>query len=758
MRSATFVRDLPGRLGTEIGQSAVLAAFTGTIFLSAFLLFSVQPMFARMVLPKLGGAPAVWAVSMCFFQAVLLAGYGYAHLLTRYLPARLVPLIHVCVIAAGIAALPIGLPASFSEPPAGNAYAWLIGLLAAGVGLPFFAISANAPLLQAWFAGTGHPHARDPYFLYAASNAGSLIALLAYPVAVEPFLGLAAQSRAWAAAFFVLGLAIVISGLLTAAAARRSPRAAAPAPPARPVAAIAWRQRAVWVVLAAIPSGLLVAFTSFVTTDIASAPFLWVLPLAAFLATFIVVFRDRPLLPHAWMLHAQPILVAGVLIGISTVGGAGWTTAALAGSAAFLVTTLVCHRELYERRPASAHLTEFYLWMSVGGVIGGVLAAIVAPNVFSSIWEFPLLLIAGLACRRNVLRPLVGDERRALLVTVLGGLAALVAIQKLAGLGLAPRVPTLRVLLLLGASGLAILSAAIPARQLALMAIAGLSVAVLPSAMNRGEAERSFFGVHRIAMIGDEVRVLLHGTTIHGAERVAGPAAATARPVPMVYYYPGGPMAQALGLVRADTKANGRAPRVGVVGLGTGALACNAEAGEAWRFYEIDPVVVAIARDPRRFTYLSRCQPGADIVLGDARLTLAKERSGTFDYLVIDAFASDAVPVHLMTREAIALYLDRLSPGGVLALHVSNRHLDLYSVAASTAKSLAGTYVALATDTVRAATLDAAPSHVVLVTRSAEAFARIMRLPYAAETPAPSVAPWTDDYANVLAAVWRNRQ
>ncbi len=741
------------------GATAVLAAFAVTLFVSALLLFSVQPMFAKMVLPQLGGSPSVWAVSMCFFQAALLAGYCYAHVLNRLLAPRLVPLVHLCVLGAAVVSLPIGLPAAWSEPPAGDAYLWLIGLLVAGVGLPFFAISANAPLLQAWFSRSGHPHAADPYFLYGASNLGSLIALLAYPVLLEPFAGLKVQAGIWTAGFIVLGLMIATCGALSVG---RDAGETAAASVADEVAADrpTWARRAGWVCLAFVPSGLLVAFTSYVTTDIASAPFLWVVPLAMFLGTFILVFRDAPLVSHRLMLLLQPVVTTVVLFGIAMTGIQAWIMTAVGGTLAFFVTTMVCHRQLYEQRPSSRHVTEFYLWMSLGGVLGGTFAALVAPQVFNAIWEFPLLLVLGMGLRPGLLtRPSRPDLRE---LAVMGGAVALVLILMSvawsASLLTAAQAELGRMAIIVAVGALALVNASSTLRQTVFIALGALAVVLLPSAMNRGDAERSFFGVHRVTTIANgQMRTLMHGTTLHGAQRVKDeegrPIDRT--PVPMVYYHPGGPAARGAALARHATGTSAADFRAGVVGLGAGAMACNAQASERWRFFEIDPVVVKIATNPRQFTYMASCQPNADIVLGDARLTLAKERGASFDFLFIDAFSSDAVPIHLMTKEAVALYLDKLSPNGILALHVSNRHLDLHTVASATAKALPGTFVALADDRTRSKGLDAVPSQVVLVTRSPEAFKEVLSLPYVTPVDTVSVTPWTDDFSNIISSLWR---
>jgi spermidine synthase len=748
---------LARRLRLEPSLAVLVAAFVATLFLSALLLFSVQPMFARMVLPRLGGSPSVWAVSMCFFQATLLAGYAYAHLLNRLAAPRFAPALHLLLLGAAVLALPVGVPAEWSEPPPGNAYLWLMCLLAVGVGLPFFGVSANAPLLQSWFSQSGHPQAADPYFLYGASNLGSLVALLAYPVLIEPFAGLSTQAAMWAVGFIGLGLLIAGCGLLTVA---RDASASVLAHAERTQRVeIGWRQRAHWIALSFVPSGLLVAFTTYVTTDIASAPFLWVLPLALFLGTFILVFRDKPVIPHSAMLLVQPILVAAVLFGISTAGNRGWMIASVAGTLAFFVTTMVCHKELYDRRPPSQHLTEFYFWMSLGGVLGGMFAALAAPQLFNAIWEYPLLLVLGMALRPGALQRTQAAEGLELAAIAIAMLAVMIGIGAAASSELisSSQAELSRIFIIVGCGSLAFLNTGKPLRQLVFITIAALAILVLPSAMSRGTAERSFFGTHRVTMTTDgKTRLLMHGTTIHGAERIMDQAGKpAAAPVPATYYYPASPMARGVGVARDIAARNGHSARIGIVGLGAGSMACHARSQEAWRFYEIDPVVAKIARDPSRFRFLAHCRPDADIVIGDARLTLAKEKDASFDYLVIDAFSSDSVPVHLMTVEAVRLYLRKLTPDGLLALHVSNRHLDLVSVAGAVARALPGTHAVLADDRAPERGFDAASSYVVFMSRSAEALQPVRAWQDVQPIEAGETAAWTDDYSNILSALWR---
>jgi hypothetical protein len=737
-------------------NAAVLSAFAGTLFLSALLLFSVQPVFAKMVLPKLGGTPAVWAVSMVFFQAALLAGYCYAHALNRWLPGRLAPFLHLALCGAAALALPFGLP-QVGDPPAGDAYLWLIGVLALGVGLPFFAVSANAPLLQAWFARTGHPSAADPYFLYGASNLGSFVALLAYPFLIEPAFGLSVQAAVWTGGFILLATMIAGCGLVVVLGA--GSEMAAPQPTAQAAhRTVSWSGRAMWIGLAFVPSGLLVAFSSYIATDIASAPLLWVLPLALFLATFMLVFCERPPIPHSLMLMLQPVLTCLAILGFSWPGNAGTTLGATFGFAAFFVTMMVCHRELYERRPEASQLTGFYLWMSLGGVLGGIFAAIVAPQIFNAIYELPLLLLAGIACRPGL--PAALRERTLrrpawlILAVATGTIAAIVigfrtgVIGEIAGLLL---------------TGLVITTCAsaiflVRHNRLAEMAIAaaiGIGTFTLPSAQNLGHAERSFFGVHRVhELAGGEARMLLHGTTLHGIERLRDAfGRPIEQPVPASYYHPASPMALGIEIARSNARP-GRAFAVGIVGLGAGSMACYKRANEAWRYFEIDPSVVRIARDASLFRFLSRCDASPDIVLGDARLTLNKEHSRHFDYLVIDAFSSDAVPVHLLTREALELYLDKLGPDGLLALHISNRHLDLVGVVSALAASIQGIHAAHVYGR-GDGTLYTPGSSVAFISRSERTIAGAMGLQGARALPPSSYRAWTDERSDILSVLWR---
>jgi hypothetical protein len=759
----------------------VLWAYTGATFLSALLLFSVEPLFAKMVLPVLGGSPSVWAVAIFFFQAALLAGYCYAHLLVRKLPALPAGCLHLGVCLLAFVVLPIDLPKAWGEPPAGEPYLWQLGLFTWAVGLPFAAVAANAPLIQAWFARTGHPQGRDPYFLYAASNLGSLIALIAYPFVLEPVFGLKMLSKIWTSLFLVLVLALALLLLLMArSGGERDPPAAAQGAAQR--SAPSWGDRLAWIGLALVPAALLTAFTTHVTTDVASAPLLWVLPLALYLLTFVLMFRERPLIGRRVLLLLHLIAVAAALLVLSQTKHESWFVTATTGVAAFFTSAMVAHRSLYEARPRASELTEFYLWMACGGALGGLAAALIAPKVFSEVFEYPLLLAASMACRPGVFsgaaasrclaslaaclapvlpalkddqKPRLNDaDRSELLVLwliVAGGLLAIYwvpwAANKL-NLDLNEWGATALVAFLLTA--LLISQSARPPRQLTTALLIFLALVWLPSGVKRGQAQRSYFGVYRVQTSADgEYHTLVHGTTLHGAQRIRDAEGQLVDDAtPATYYYEGSPMANTIAKVRERLgEAKGR---YGVVGLGAGSLACHAKEGEKWRFFEIDPVIIGIASDERYFSFLRHCQSKPDIVIGDARLTMAKEANGAFDLIIVDAFSSDAVPVHLMTAEAVRLYLDKLKPDGIALLHISNRYLDLDSVLGANLALLPGVEGFIISDDEADGSYAQSTSTVAVFAKSKGALDPLRELKEIRAFDDAGLRAWTDDYSDIL--------
>ena len=778
--------------GATSHRGLPLPVFGAAIFLSAALLFAVQPMFTKMVLPRLGGSPSVWSVAMVFFQALLLAGYAYAHLLTRFLPSRNAVFVQVAVMACAVVFLPLSIRAGWGRPPESGAAFWLIGLFAVSIGLPFFALSANGPLLQAWFSRTEHPAANNPYFLYAASNVGSFLALLAYPVAIEPFVRLGDQTLGWSAGFILLIVLIAAAGamlwLAPAPPAQRSADALeADTPPTL-------RDAATWVALAAVPSGLLVAVTAHISTDVAAIPLLWVVPLALYLLTFVIVFSTRPIIPHDLAVKLQPFFVAALAVVLLLDVVESIVLQIAAHVLAFFFAALVCHGELAKRRPAPRHLTAFYMWMSAGGMIGGLSAGLIAPLVFNWVAEYPLLIVLALLCRPGALTlPPPGRERIAWIAAAIAAVAILFWLKGSTE-HLDDTVKNAAVVVILG------VALALWNRPLALAgAVAFLLVAnLVDSEDDSSETLRSFFGVLKISESADgNYRVLMHGTTIHGAERITEPDqddededdktpaakdkpsekekpgekgksgekdrpsettdAENERPTPLTYYFDGSPLAQTI--VAEREKAAGSV-RIAVVGLGAGTLACQTKPGDKLTYYEIDPLVLRIARDPERFTFLSSCAPDAAIVIGDARLTLADAPDNSYDIIIVDAFSSDAIPIHLMTREAMALYARKIGPNGMVVMHLSNRHLELASVIAGVAQ--ANGLVSRLDDDETDDTDDDAylfESTVVAVAHKDEDFGALAKSKHWVKQSAdPGQRVWTDDYSNVVGAIIRKLQ
>jgi hypothetical protein len=665
----------------SVRYSMAIPAFATTLFLSASLMFFIEPMVAKMVLPKLGGAPAVWSTCLVFFQAMLLAGYAYAHLLTR-LPRMTQVMVHVCVLLP-LAAIVLPLSLGNDAPSADQSPAlWLLLRLTIACGIPVFIISTTAPLLQHWFAHGHHTEARDPYFLYAVSNAGSLLALMAYPLIVEPAIALDRQAVLWSAGFAALALGIVsCAAIMLSHRQTDNPKAAI-----ETAAAAGTPDRLIWTALALIPSSLLLGVTQHITTDIVSAPLLWVVPLMLYLQTFILTFTRRQVLPHAIMLRVLPV----TLILVVMTSGAGSNLVPLPIALAFhlgsfFAVCMVCHGELAKRRPPAAQLTQFYFFLSLGGVLGGVFNALIAPVIFNGVWEYPLALIA--AC---LMRPQPNsDEQRNLPMDFV--LPALLAAA-----------------LMVGQRAYAEATSSTPSSALALHALHGAFFAlyVVPALMlvnfskrrwrfanavallllvqlsqqgagKHVAAARSFFGVSRVEQVSDggsPILILMSGTTLHGAKSLLPQESK----LPMTYYAPDGAFGQFFAAL-----PQGGAHRVAIIGLGGGALACYAKADQDWTFYEIDPTVERLARE--YFQFLGKCTPSAPVVLGDARMSIASAPDGAYDVLVVDAFSSDSIPMHLLTREALALYTQKLAPGGRILFHISSRSLDLTPVVSALA-------------------------------------------------------------------------
>ena len=741
---------------------APVSLFVLTVFVSAALVFLVEPMVAKLVLPRLGGSPSVWNTSLAFFQAALLAGYAYAHALQRLRSPRAQALVHVAILLLAAIALPLRVNELFGPPSSTHPTVWLLGVLVVSIGAPFAALSATAPLVQAWHARTfADGQGGEPYALYAASNLGSLLALLAYPLIVEPVLTLHAQRVGWSVAY---GAFILLIGILAMAVIRAGRTDQPLGRAAEKASSIAWRDRLIWVALAAIPSSLMLGVTSYITTDVASAPFLWVLPLALYLASFIVAFQARPAIPPDVTLLLQAAALAACVV-LAPFTANAFAIQLPIHLAAFFLTALMCHQGLVARRPDPTRLTEFYFWMSLGGVIGGSFNAFLAPVIFNNVWEYPLVLALSCLVRPWNASKIEGFAWAMLIVGIAGGVAT-----PLLNIFVAPHVYAKALVgdftqvdaLELGVRvclGAAVISAfLLRGRGLLFTAvIAVLSVGANAAAdrTDTTESWRSFFGVLRqsqtqVPAIGGPTRMLSHGTTLHGAQAMT----LRWRCNPLVYYAQSSPIGQ---VFLAEHRAKSSL-RLGAVGLGTGSVSTYVRASDHLTFFEIDPLVVRIATDPAHFSYTTACAKGpVDYVIGDARLTLETQPREVFDVLLIDAFSSDAVPTHLLTVQAVRGYLTHLKPDGVLILHLSNRNLDLNGPAQAVARAAGGVGLIQHYRPAPGADLGGwpAPEDAVIVARSPSGLAPFTHDRRWRATDPDKVRPWTDDYTNLFGALWR---
>ncbi len=725
--------------------------FTLTIFVGSFLLFMVQPMVARMALPQLGGAPAVWNSAMLVYQALLLGGYAYAHWLGRF-AVRRQAIVHIALLAVAALWLPVGL-ANIAPPSAGQEALWVPLFLAASIGPVFFAVAAQAPLMQRWFAADGN--AADPYALYAASNLGSFSGLLSYPLLVEPLMPLATQSWSWAVGYGLLALLVLL-----VARVRWSAGGAVHAAPtsARPSAG----RMVHWLLLAAVPSGLMLSTTTHLTTDIFAMPLLWVIPLGLYLLSFVFAFGNWPRTAETIRMVAPAfLLIAGGLSMLSHSNGS--LLVAGASLVMLFVVSTALHNHLYELRPETDRLTLFYLVMSAGGALGGLFAALFAPLLFDWVYEHPILVVAAaLLLPLPALLPWA-ERFRLHPTTARLAVAGLVALAAVVAMPYANRWDGGN--MQLAAIGLAVLIGllVIPwrwafATSLALVMFTVGGATTIAKSIE-GNRTRSYFGVYTVRD-DDQLkrRILAHGTTLHGLMLTA-----KGRELTPTTYYTG---QSGIGIaLRAAPALFGAQASIGIVGLGTGTLACYHQLGQAWDFYEIDQAMVDIAKDSGQFLFVPKCTPDARMLVGDARIELAKQPAGRYDLLAIDAFSSDAIPLHLLTSEAFGIYNRSLKPGGILLVHISNRFFNLEPVLADEARRRGwATAVRLDTPTKKAEADGATGSTWVAFSSNPSRLAALTGtlverdkadLPnvWTATEAKPGFRGWTDDYASILPIV-----
>ncbi len=729
--------QLSGATGSQARGAWIAVLFASTSLLGAALLFMVQPLAAKLILPSYGGSATVWSTSSLFFQTLLLVGYVYAHLATQRLGAWWQPRVHLLVLAVPVLFLPVALP--LDAAPTGDASPtwWLLRTLTLMVGVPFLVLSATGPLIQRWYAWSRGPRAADPYFLFAGSNLGSFLGLLSYPFLIEPTLTITEQRWLWSIGLCTFLLLMAVCGLVV-----RAPRtpvqprgAAAPGAPGP-------SRLLTWGALAFLPSCLMLAATAHLSTDVAPIPLLWVLPLALYLATFIAAFARSTRQAPVSMTRAA--VVSAILSGILSLATATvpiW----LVLSVDLLTVTLVsyaAHARLAATRPDPAHLTGFYLVISAGGAVGGLVNGVVAPVLFNRVWEYGLTLAAVPLLLVGLIAPSTSWwSRRYHPVFRLGASTVLfLLVMVLASLSVARAAAgsdLVLVLVLAITAVLAWLVARTPTVA-AVCLLVGTGVVGAQAMSSSMGLERTFYGSYRILEDGDR-HVLVHGTTVHGTQFLD----TARRDSPTGYYARSGPLGDVMGVAQHE--------RVAVIGLGAGSIATYGAAGQHFTFFEIDPAIRDIAQDPDYFTLLADSAADVDVTVGDGRLRIGDEPEGAFDLIVLDAFSSDAIPVHLLTREAMREYADHLAPGGSLVVHISNRVFDLEPVLASAADDLGWTVVS----GTRAGTAaeDSILSKWAVLTPDDTLARRLVVVPDWSYVDDEGSVTWTDDYASVLSVL-----
>ena len=725
------------------------ALYTLTIFVGSALLFLVQPLIAKQLLPIFGGSPLVWNTSLLFFQSMLLLGYLYAHFSIRWLGAQRQAVLHVLLVAMGLLVLPLHVPQALlaaykhSLATAPNSFGAspgpiLLAMLLVSVGLPFFALSAGAPTLQRWFAQTTDPNAKDPYFLYQASNLASMIALLGYPIWFERQFRLGEQSLYWS---FGYGLLIALLGMCAFKLNRAEPVEVQHSEALK--SEISVSDRAVWVFLAAGPTAMLGGLPTYLTTNVSPIPLLWVVPLSLYLMTFVVAFSSKLKRGHLFKYYATATIFGVVVL---TLLGKSQPAVFIIPLhlIGFFFTGLACHYELAKSRPTTAHITEFYVWMSVGGMVGGLFSSLMAPILFVQPFEY----FAAIALSFVAIGIAVRKEQPLNLLDLLypAMAAGLVAIVERWGTG-----PHLYDWTYLALAAMCIFSLR-PIRQgLLLVGFFVLYVANSVTSSNHIFQERSFFGILdvRSDVVGGVVfHRLVHGNTLHGGEMMSGPI----KDKPTSYYSE----FSGLGVAFSKLGNTSRFDNVAVVGLGTGTTAAYGRTGQSIDYYELDPHVESMARNPKLFTYVSNSRAQVKVSIGDARLRLKEAPDGHYGLIVLDAFSSDAIPIHLLTREAVQMYFQKLSPEGILAVHISNRYLNLEPVNSAIVQDL-GLYAQRLVDTLPETVKSTEfhyPSRWDLISRNKAALDPVTTgdKRWGPLDP-PKTRAWTDDYSNVLSAI-----
>ncbi len=731
--------------------------FSVTLFTSAGLLFWIQPLIAKTLLPLWGGTPAVWNTCLLFFQSMLLIGYLYALAASRWLSLRAQAAMHVfllLLIAIYVFRSPVREPV-LNALQQGNPTFLVLKTLLVLVGLPFFIISASNPLLQSWFSKSRHALAVDPYFLFAASNAGSLIALVAFPLLLEPSLGLNEQYKLWRVGFALLvTLTCVIAVALNPLATASIDATHYKEPDPNNKLPVFRRLR--WLALSFVPSSLMLGVTTYITTDVAAVPLLWVIPLALYLLTLVLAFSKKQFASAASL--NRVMIVAALVVTLILSSGAtepAWALI-LANLGFFFIASLVCHTQLAEDRPPATHLAEYYLWIAAGGALGSVFNVLIAPVLFTLILEYPLAIVIACMLQRgdsptsDNKQSSFGLRKNHLDVIYPLGLYVLT-------LSLAILVPHLRtsssIIKLFIVPGVPLIIINHFFRERPIRFALSLCAVMFASIYYAGDTDRTlhvvrnFFGTSRVTTDSmGRVNSFYSGNTVHGRQFVDQ----SRRCEPISYHHENGPLGQIMAVFNA-APAN---PRVAVIGLGIGAMASYSKPGQQWTFYEIDPDVINIARNSQYFTYLQNCATGSiNVVEGDARLSLQNAPEAYYGLIVFDAFSSDAIPVHLVTQQALDLYLSKLAEGGILAFHISNRSLDLHPILADLAESRK--LICIGFDDLKPDAIEGKdPSQWVVMARSSSEISNLsINSQWQRLNGRKGMRVWSDDFSNILRAI-----
>ncbi len=732
--------------------------YTVTLILSAFLLFGVQPLFSKMILPRIGGSSSVWNTAMVFFQAVLLGGYLYAHISSKFLSLRFQAILHLGLFVLFAFILPLSIPDSWSAPgPDENIVFWQLKLMAVTVGGPFFALSGCAPLLQRWFSYTDHPDASNPYFLYAASNLGSMTSLLIYPFIVEPLLTLTNQTFAWAGLYGVLILCIAACAIVV-----KQPKVLKDdvKTSEENVPPVTNKTRVIWLLLAFIPSSLMLGVTTYITTDIASVPLLWIVPLALYVSTFIFAFARKQIISEKLATYMMGIGIIAIIVIAMTAYNPLKLQSIAIHLIIFFFTALMCHIKLVKTQPHLSHITEFYVFMSLGGVLGGIFNALIAPLIF--VYPIEYALVLSLACFvrfydfTQMKTVQIAKTPLTLLQTWRTSIICIASVAFIVAVSFSlPEASGMR----LTCIALVIVSVVIFCYTISILLESRRSFAIIVlmcllifptfrikhmySALH---ISRNYFGVSVVTEDTDNnMTRFMHGTTLHGVQSNDPEYALT----PLSYYYENA----RLTFNMLDEREGPQ--EIAVLGLGAGTLACYQKNNRHFDFFEIDKDVAGIAKDTSLFTYLSNCGSPYDIILGDGRLEIEKQDDKKYDLIFIDVFSSDNIPVHVVTKEALEIYFSKLKDNGIIVGNISNRYMNMIPSLSASANELgAKVYSVIGKGGfVPGTKIRYAPAVYIAMTKSDEVSNYMIQRKNWSDSSGKASKAWTDDYANIVSAI-----